>query len=141
MAEVERRLTSGPRVRRTRLVRHDERGLNNSVSIVLLLPLVLSLLFLGMQWAMVAWANASAHAAAQEGARAAAAFGATASAGESTAARAINDAALIGASVEASRGATTATVSVRGQAVRLVPGFPVEVDVTSTVPVERLTYP
>ena len=36
-------------------------------------------------------------------------------------------------------GATTATVAVTGRAVQLVPGFPVDVNVSSTAARERLT--
>lgn len=117
----------------------DERGLNNSVSTALLLPLFLTVLFLGMQWAMVAWATATAQAAAHEGARTAAAYGGETHDGEDAARLMINDNALLDASVSSDLGATTVTVSVTGRAVRLVPGFPVRVDVSSTVPAERLT--
>lgn len=117
----------------------DERGLSNSVSTALLLPVFLTILFVGMQWAMVAWATATAQAAAQEGARAAAGFGAGPSLGESTARAVINERALLHAVVSADIGATTATVAVTGRAVQLVPGFPVDVDVSSTVARERLT--
>lgn len=52
-----------------------ERGLSNSVQMALLLPLALSLLLGTLQWAMVAWADATAVGAVEETLHAAAGRG------------------------------------------------------------------
>lgn len=119
----------------------DERGLSNSITSVLLFPLALGMLFLGMQWTMVTWATAIAQGAAQDGARTASIYGSGPTAGEAAAHAALNPSVISEVSVTVSSDATTSTATVRGEAVRVVPGYPTTVEVTATVPRERLTQP
>lgn len=119
----------------------DERGLSNSTTSVLLFPLALAILFLGMQWAMMTWATAIAQGAAQDAARTAAVYGSDPAAGETAAHAAVNPSVISDVSVTVSYDATTSTATVRGQAVQVVPGYPTTVEVTATVPRERLTQP
>lgn len=121
--------------------RRDQRGLSNSVTVALLLPLALSILFLAMQWSMLAWANATAQAAAQDGARAAAAFEATEESGVAAAQTAVANDSLTGVNIAVTRGSAVTTATVSGQALRVIPLFPVDIDVTATAPTERLTTP
>ena len=117
----------------------DQRGLSSSVLATLLFPLVLSSLWLTMQWAMLTWAHATAQAAAQDGARAAAALNATTSHGHTTASAAAANGSLDTIHVTVQRAARLTTVTVTGTALRVIPGFPVTIDVTATAPTQRLT--
>ncbi|GAA3873485.1 TadE/TadG family type IV pilus assembly protein [Tessaracoccus defluvii] len=117
----------------------DQRGLSSSVLSTILFPLVLSALWLAMQWAMLSWAQATAHAAAQDGVRAAAALDATPAHGQAAAAAAADNGSLDTVQVTANRAARLTTVTVTGMALRVIPGFPVRIDVTATAPTQRLT--
>ena len=117
----------------------DQRGLSSSVLTTLLFPLVLSALWLAMQWAMLSWANATALAAAQDGARTAAALDSTAAQGQTVAATAADNGSITDLSVSASRAATLTTVTVTGRALQVIPGFPADIQVTATAPTQRLT--
>lgn len=122
----------------------DERG-SASVELVILLPALFAVLFLGMQAALYHHARTVAIAAAQEGARAA---GAEAG-GEPDgvfAARAFVASAggadvLPGASATARRTATAATVTVRGTSLSVIPGWSWVVEQSATMPIERLSAP
>ena len=119
-----------------------ERG-SVSMQVVILLPLLFSIMFLGLQAALFYHARTVAIAAAQEGARAAGSE--TGSAGEGIAAAAAFIAAaggadvIEGASVSGSRSATTATVTVRGTSLSVLPGWSPRVTQSATMPVERLS--
>ncbi|MBB1510967.1 TadE/TadG family type IV pilus assembly protein [Tessaracoccus sp. MC1756] len=125
--------------RATSPARRDERGLSSSVLASILFPLVLSVLWLAMQWAMLSWAHATAQAAAQDAARAAAALDATDAHGHAAAEAAADNGSLETHAVSVQRGAITTTATVTGTAHRLIPGFPVAVEVTATAPTQRLT--
>jgi len=110
---------------------------------VLLAPALFSVMFLGMQGALFYHARTVAIAAAQEGARAAAAENGTDSAGAQDAysfvAAAGGEGVILGAQVSGARTATTATVTVTGHAMSVIPGWSPAVTQSASVPVERIT--
>jgi len=122
--------------------RRDERGAV-SIEMVVLLPALFAVLFLGMQAALYYHARTIAIAAAQEGARAAAAN--QAGPGDGVAA-ANSYLAGAGDSLEfsnatAQRTTTTATVTVRGHALSVIPGWKPVITQRASAEVERLTAP
>lgn len=115
-----------------------------SLELVILLPAVFAVMFLGMQAALYHHARTVAIAAAQEGARAAGAENGRASDGTSAASTFLDEAgdgALEGATTSAQRTASTATVTVEGFSLSVIPGWKPTVRQSATVPVERLTEP
>ena len=116
-----------------------------SIELVILLPALFAVMFLGMQAALYYHARTVAIAAAQEGARTAGAEAGRESDGVRAAdafvAEAGGDDVLPGATSVANRTTTTATVTVRGFSLSVIPGWTPEVDQSATVPVERLTAP
>jgi Flp pilus assembly protein TadG len=122
--------------------RRDERG-SVSIELVILLPALFAVMFLGMQGALFYHARTVAIAAAQEGARAAGAEHGR----DADGVRAANDFiaeagggdVLTGSSASATRSATTATVTVNGFSLSVIPGWKVRITQSATVPVERLT--
>lgn len=118
-----------------------ERGLSGSVQVALLLPFVLGTFLLALQWAMLAWAETTAQAAAQDGARAAAAFGSTSEQGHRAALDAAANGSLDDVTVTIHRGATMTSAAVSGKALAVIPLFPVTVESSATAPTERLTRP
>jgi Flp pilus assembly protein TadG len=126
---------------------HGRRGERGSVSIelVILLPALFALMFLGMQAALFYQARTTAIAAAQEGARAAGAQHGLTSDGIAAANAFINEAGgdgvLQNTSTTVSRTPTIATVTVTGFSLSVIPGWHVRITQTATVPVERLTDP
>jgi Flp pilus assembly protein TadG len=108
----------------------SERG-STSVQMVILMPVLFSVMFLGLQAALFYHARTVAIAAAQEGARAAGAETGSAAAGGSD--------VLENSLVFGSRSATEATVTVRGAALSVIPGWSPIVQQSATVPVERIT--
>ena len=117
----------------------DQRGLSNGVQLTLLFPLAFGVLLLTLQWAMVAWADASALSAAQDGARVAAVLNGSTTAGESAARDAASNGSLEHVHVQVSRDATRTTVTVQGTPPSLIPGITPSVSKTAAVPTERLT--
>lgn len=105
----------------------------------LLFPVAFSVLLLALQWAFVSWADATALAAAQDGARTAAGHGGTAAGGARVASMAADNGSLIGADVDVERGAVRTTVTVSGSSVSVVPGWAPEITKSAEVPTERLT--
>ena len=116
-----------------------------SIELVILLPALFAVMFLGMQAALVYHARTVAIAAAQEGARAAGAERGRESDGVGAAddfiAEAGGDDVLTGTSTRADRTATTATVTVTGFSLSVIPGWNPRITQSATVPVERLTDP
>ncbi len=110
---------------------------------VILMPALFSVMFLGMQGALYYHARTVAIAAAQEGARAAGAQNGTEGAGISAAASFVGDAGgnnvLPGAQMSGTRTATTATVTVTGTSLSVIPGWSPAVSQSASVPVERIT--
>jgi Flp pilus assembly protein TadG len=130
--------TSGRRAGR------NQRG-SASVELVILLPALFAVMFLGMQAALFYHARSIAIAAAQEGARAAGGENASASDGMSAANAFLTDAGgpdvLRGATAEVDRTATTVTVTIRGSSLSVIPGWSPTVVQHASVTVERLTAP
>jgi Flp pilus assembly protein TadG len=116
-----------------------------SVELVILLPALFAVMFLGMQAALFYHARSIAIAAAQEGARAAGGENASASDGMSAAHAFLTDAGgqdvLRGATAEVDRTATTVTVTIRGSSLSVIPGWSPTVVQHASMTVERLTAP
>lgn len=121
---------------------HRERG-SSSIQMVILMPALFAVMFLGLQGALWFHARSVAIAAAQEGARQAGAQNSTTDAGINQATSFVADAGgndvLSGATATAVRSATQATVTVSGSAMSVIPGWTITVRQSATVPVERLT--
>jgi len=119
-----------------------ERG-SSSIQMVMLMPALFSIMFLGMQGALYYHARTVAIAAAQEGARAAGSQNGTAAEGVSAASSFVSDAGgkdvLPGAHMTGGRSATTATVTVTGTSLSVIPGWSLAVSQSASVPVERIT--
>src|SRR5450756_953609 len=102
-----------------------ERG-SSSIQMVMLMPALFSIMFLGMQGALYYHARTVAIAAAQEGARAAGSQNGTAGGGISAASSFVSDAGgrdvLPGAHMTGGRTATIATVTVTGTSLSVFPG-------------------
>ena len=121
--------------------RADERG-SASVELVVLMPLLLLILFSGVQGAVYYHASTLALATAQEGARAAARQNATLASGTSAATAFLTDTAgdsLTAVTITGSRTPATATITVRGSSLSLVPGWTPTVEQSASRPVERIT--
>lgn len=124
--------------------RHDERG-SVSIELVILLPALFAVMFLGMQAALFYHARTVAIAAAQEGARAAGTEQGRETDGVAAANDFIDEAGgddvLTATSATADRTPTTATVTVTGFSLSVIPGWKVRITQSATVPVERVTAP
>jgi Flp pilus assembly protein TadG len=129
-------------IARRRLVVDRERG-SASIQMVVLLPVLFSIMFLGLQAALFYHARTVALAAAQQGARAAGAeTGSTAdgiAAAHSFVTAAGGADVLEAVTISGRRTAGAATVTVRGTALSVIPGWRPVVAQSATVPVERLT--
>jgi Flp pilus assembly protein TadG len=120
--------------------RHDDGSV--SIELLLVLPALFAVLFLGMQGALYYHARTVAIAAAQEGARAAAAEHASTADGAAAAGAYLAAAGrdvLLDPDVRTSRTTTTASVTVRGTAMSVLPGWRPLVTQSASAPVERLT--
>ena len=118
-----------------------ERG-STSIAMVLLMPALFAVMFLGMQAALYYHARSIALAGAQEGARAAGAEDGTTSAGIAAAHDYLTATAgdsLSATRVTGSRSTTTATVTVRGTPLTVIPLWTPPVTQSATVTVERIT--
>ncbi len=119
-----------------------QRG-STSVQMVVLMPALFSIMFLGMQAALMYHARTVAVAAAQEGARAAGAQTGTLrdglAAASSFVADAGGDGVLQQARTSGARTATTATVVVTGASLSVIPGWTPTISQSASLPVERLT--
>ncbi|QIK65309.1 pilus assembly protein [Nocardioides sp. HDW12B] len=133
-----------PRRPATSSSRRDERG-SVSIELVILLPALFAVMFLGMQAALFYHARTVAIAAAQEGARAAGGENGQAADGVSAASSFIADAGgddvLTGTSATANRTATRVTVTVTGRSLSVIPGWHPEIVQSASLPVERVTAP
>ncbi|MDC5698071.1 pilus assembly protein [Intrasporangium calvum] len=138
-----RRLRAPVRDAARRLPESGREGGSASIQMVFLLPVMFSMMFLGMQAALYYHARTVAIAAAQEGARAAAAETGTTSHGTRAALNFVADAGgddvLTAVAVTGARTATTATVTVRGRSLNVIPGWSPLLEQSATAPVERLT--
>ncbi len=110
-----------------------------------MLPALFAILFLGTQAALYHHARTVATAAAQEGARAAAAERGSEAAGITAATGFVEDAGgddvLTHTTVTATRTPVRATITIRGTALSVIPGWRPTIRQTASLPVERLTSP
>lgn len=116
-----------------------ERGAS-TLEFVLTMPLLLLFLMLSVQVGLVAHAQNVAKAAADEGAADARTFNGTAGDGQARTEEYLGRLApsiLTSRSVSATRTADTASVTVNGTVISLVPGWKPTITQTSTGPVER----
>lgn len=124
--------------------RHTERG-SVTVELIILLPALFAVMFLGMQAALFHHARAVAIAAAQEGAHAAASETGRDVDGVTAATAFIADAGgsdvLAATRATVTRSATTVSVTVRGRSLSVIPGWSPSVVQSASLPVERLTAP
>ncbi|MGD9962267.1 TadE/TadG family type IV pilus assembly protein [Nocardioides sp.] len=124
--------------------RQDERG-SVSIELVILLPALFAVMFLGMQAALFYHARTVAIAAAQEGAKAAGGENGKEADGVSAASSFVDEAGgddvLSGATATANRTATTVTVTVRGHSLSVIPGWNPVIVQSASLPVERVTAP
>ena len=110
---------------------------------VILLPALFAVLFLGLQAALYYHARTIAIAAAQEGARAAAATQASPGDGIAAANAYLSGSgdSLESSNASARRTATSATVTVHGHALSVIPGWRPAIKQTARAEIERLTAP
>ena len=120
----------------------DERG-SGSLTLVVLFPVILLLIFGVVQGALYYYARSLALAAAQEGLRDARVENGSASAGGDRARQfldRVDDGMLKAVSVSPQRNAGSASVTVRGRSLSLLPGMPgLQVAQTASGPVEVFT--
>lgn len=124
----------------TRQRRRRDRGAA-SVELVLATPLLLLLLMAGVQFALWAHARNMAQAAANEGVQTARAYGSSAAAGKADTQALLADlsgGSLTGTSVSAGRTATSATITITGQATSVIPGLTFPIRISVTAPVEKV---
>lgn len=111
-----------------------------SVQMVVLMPVMFLLMFLGVQAAMIYHGRTVAIAAAQEGARAVAAQYGTTGDGQVAAAAFVaaagGEGTLREVTVTAARTATTATVEVSGTTMSVIPGWTPTITQSASAPVE-----
>ncbi|WP_457255908.1 TadE family protein [Pedococcus sp. P5_B7] len=123
-------------------VEQHDRG-STSIQMVLLMPALFAVMFLGMQGALIYHARNVALAAAQEGVRTAAAVGGSGAVGAHDAyafvTAAGGDDVLKAPRVASSRGTTNATVTVTGRSLSVIPGWTPTVTQSASAPVERIT--
>ncbi len=116
-----------------------------TVELIILLPALFAVMFLGMQAALFHHARVVAIAAAQEGAHAAASETGRDIDGVTAATAFIADAGgtdvLTSSRATATRSATTVSVTVRGRSISVIPGWSPTVTQSASLPVERLTAP
>lgn len=111
------------------------------MQMVVLMPALFTLMFLGVQAAVLYQGRTIALAAAQEGARASAAADGTNSSGIAAASDfvASTSAGLKNSSVSGSRTSTTATITVTTHTVSLIPFVDPTITQSASMPVERIT--
>lgn len=114
-----------------------------SVQIVVLMPALFLMMFVGMQAALIYHGRTVAMAAANEGARAAAAEAAQVGAGQDAAeafiASAGGDDVLRDVTVTTTPGPTRITVAVSGTTLSVVPGWVPRIDQSASASIEQLT--
>lgn len=117
-----------------------ERG-SVSLETAVVMPAILTLMFLGMQGALLYQGRTTALAAAQEGARVAAGENSSTSAGIAAAQSFAGSStmALEEAQVSGNRTAAEATITVSIRTASVIPGWNPTVTQTASMPVERIT--
>ena len=129
-----------PRRLATWLAARRERG-SATIQMVVLIPALFTLMFLGVQAAVLYQGRTIALAAAQEAARASASADGTNAAGIAAASDFVTStsAGLKNTSVSGNRTATTATITVTTHTVSLIPFVSPKITQSASMPVERLT--
>ncbi|EON25020.1 TadE family protein [Nocardioides sp. CF8] len=123
---------------------HDERGAMSLAQVVITAPALLFLLMLIVQFGLMFHARNIAEQAAQEGAAVARRFDGTQVQGREKALQlltAVGEGTLKNRDVTANRTADTATVTVTGTVVSVVPGFSLSVSESASGPVEKYVPP
>ena len=120
------------------LRRRDERGIA-APEFVIVMPVVMLIFLMLVQWSVQPYSARIVHAAAREAAVDAASWDGTESAGRETADEYLADSGsdLSNTEVKITVGATEVTVTVSGDVMTLLPGFTKRVSATATVPRER----
>jgi Flp pilus assembly protein TadG len=121
----------------------DERGAS-PIDMAIVFPITAFLIFAIIQFGVWYHAENIARAAAQEGARTASAYQSSAAAGAASAQRVLADNAdgmISGTSVIPSRDQNVATVTVKGEALHVIPFIPLSITATATAPVEAFRPP
>ncbi|GAA5029624.1 TadE/TadG family type IV pilus assembly protein [Actinopolymorpha pittospori] len=123
-----------------RVVARRERG-SSTIQLVVLLPALFSLMFLGVQAAVMYQGRTIALAAAQEGAREAAGEQGTAASGISAAHTFVSSttAGLKGTSVSGYRNADEARITVTTHTVSVIPAWKPTITQSASMPVEKVT--
>jgi Flp pilus assembly protein TadG len=118
--------------------RRDERGMG-APEFVIVMPVVMLIFLILVQWSVQLYNDRIVHAAAREAAVDAAAWDGKEAAGQQTAEEYLAEAGsdLSNTSVRISMGVTEVTVTVSGDVMTLVPGMTKRVSATATVPRER----
>jgi Flp pilus assembly protein TadG len=116
----------------------DHRGAG-AVEFIVVMPVLMLIFVMLVQWSVQLHSDRIVHAAAREGAVDAAAWNGGAPAGRQTANGYLDDvdADLSNTSVEVHMSPTDATVTVSGDVLTLLPGVHIRVLATATVPRER----
>ena len=129
-----------PRRLATWLTARRERG-SATIQMVVLMPALFTLMFLGVQAAVLYQGRTITLAAAQEGARVSAAADGSNAAGVAAASDFVSStsAGLKNTSVSGNRTATTATITVTTHTVSLIPFVSPKITQSASMPVERLT--
>ena len=126
------------RQRRTR----DERG-SVAIQMVFVLPALFAVMFLGVQASLYYHARSVALAAAEEGAREAAGQTGSQDSGVAVAKTFLQDAGgadvMTDTNVTGTRSTITATVTVTGTTLSVIPGWKGTVSQRASMPVERIT--
>lgn len=120
------------------LRRRDERGIA-APEFVIVMPVVMLIFLMLVQWSVQLYNDRIVHAAAREAAVDSASWDGTESAGRQTADEYLADSGsdLSNTEVKITVGATEVTVTVSGDVMTLLPGFTKRVSATATVPRER----
>lgn len=126
---------------RTVRVRGRSAAGSASIQAVILLPLMFTIMFVGMQAALYYHARSVAIAASQEGARAAGSeqHGNGRAAAADFIVSAGGQDVLHDVTINSALTATSSTVTVTGASMSVIPGWTLQVSQSSTVPVERIT--
>lgn len=117
-----------------------ERG-SASIQLVILMPALFALMFLGVQAALMYQGRTIVLAAAQEGARVAAAEHGTAAQGITTARSfvASTSAGMTNVTAQADRSAVAVRVTVSAHTVSVIPGWNPLISQSASMPVEKVT--
>jgi Flp pilus assembly protein TadG len=118
--------------------RRDERGIA-APEFVVVMPLMMLIFLMLVQWSVQLYNDRIVHAAAREAAVDAASWEGTEAAGRQTAHEYLDDTGsdLSNTDIKVNVGATEVTVTVSGDVMTLLPGFTKRVSATATVPRER----